>query len=442
MLIVGSACASGASAQTTFTNSNPITIDGVNAGPATPYPSTIDISGLSGSISKVTATIEGLSHTWPEDIDILLVGPGGQTVILMSDVDCSADVADINLVFDDGAADLMPDASAPLAGGTFKPTDRDSSGCAGSEPNDNFEAPAPGPPHGTALAAFDGTNPNGTWQLFVRDDFPSEDNGTIAKGWSLTISVTPPAISSPPTVSGNATNNQTLTASAGASSGGGTTTLSFVRCDASGNGCVPIPGATATRRGARTAATSVSYKLTSADIGHAIRVQQTVTNSGGSTSSQSSPTKAVVPDPAACSNVIFGATAGTNTLTGTVGGDRIDGLAGNDIISGVAGDDCLTGGLGNDRVSGGSGKDRMVGGAGKDRLSGGLGTDVISGGGGNDAISAGPGSKHILSGGSGRDAINSVNGKRDRVNGGSGRDTCRADRIDRLRSCQVRRIVR
>jgi Ca2+-binding RTX toxin-like protein len=36
------------------------------------------------------------------------------------------------------------------------------------------------------LSAFNGTNPNGAWQLFVQDDV-GWDSGSIAGGWSLTI---------------------------------------------------------------------------------------------------------------------------------------------------------------------------------------------------------------------------------------------------------------
>src|SRR5262249_48919460 len=40
----------------------------------------------------------------------------------------------------------------------------------------------------TALSVFKNTDPSGTWKLFVVDD-ASGDSGTIAGGWSLTLSV-------------------------------------------------------------------------------------------------------------------------------------------------------------------------------------------------------------------------------------------------------------
>jgi MYXO-CTERM domain-containing protein len=86
----------------------------------------------------------------------------------------------------------------PLVPGTFKPT---------NFPNaDAFPAPAPAPSGGSALSVFNGTNPNGTWSLYVIDDAPS-DGGSIGGGWSLNITVL-----SPPTSTPTATASATVTA--------------------------------------------------------------------------------------------------------------------------------------------------------------------------------------------------------------------------------------
>lgn len=146
---------------TTFENSDEIVINDDEQGPANPYPSEIDVSGLDGAIRDVTVTLYGLSHTWPDDLDVLLVGPEGQNVMLMSDAGGSLDVENVTLKFDDAAADFLPD-SGQIVSGTFKPTNY--------EMDTNLPNPAPPQPYGTTLSAFDGLNPNGTWRLFVFDD--------------------------------------------------------------------------------------------------------------------------------------------------------------------------------------------------------------------------------------------------------------------------------
>ena len=59
-----------------FTNAATITI--VDETSAVPYPSSIPVSGLTGVITNLSVTLRGLSHSWPDDMDVLLVGPGGQ----------------------------------------------------------------------------------------------------------------------------------------------------------------------------------------------------------------------------------------------------------------------------------------------------------------------------------------------------------------------------
>ena len=148
---------------------------------------------MSGSVSNVTATLRGFNQTWAADVDVLLVGPGGQKMILMSDAGSNA-VNGLTLTFSDAAATLLP--PGVFGSGTYRPmnyTD-DSSG------GDNFPSPAPAGPYGTNLAVFNGTPPNGAWSLYVFDDGPG-DTGTITNGWSLTITTQPSAASNtPPTV--------------------------------------------------------------------------------------------------------------------------------------------------------------------------------------------------------------------------------------------------
>jgi subtilisin-like proprotein convertase family protein len=142
------------------------------------YPSQIAVAGLPTNPIKVTVTLKGLSHTYPDDLDILLVGPRGQKIMLMSDAGGSADINNITLTFDDAAASKLPDNTAILSG-TFMPTD--------FATGENLPAPAPAGPYGTNLSAFNGLDPNGTWSLYVFDDAAS-DSGSMADGWSLKFS--------------------------------------------------------------------------------------------------------------------------------------------------------------------------------------------------------------------------------------------------------------
>ena len=159
----------------TFTNSLPISIP--DSGSAGSYPSTIAVSGMPGIISKMTVKLNDLSHSYPDDLDILLVGPGGQKVLLMSDAGGGSDAVSANVIFDSATTTSLPDNSQ-ISSRTYRPTNYGST--------DPFIAPAPGAPYGTNLGVFSGTSPNGSWQLFVLDD-EAKDLGSIAGGWELII---------------------------------------------------------------------------------------------------------------------------------------------------------------------------------------------------------------------------------------------------------------
>ena len=160
----------------TGANTNPIAI--ADGGTANPYPGEIQISGLPGYLSGLTVNLENFSHAAPDDVDVLLVAPNGRRIVLMSDVGGNTAVNNVSLTFTDSAAAFLPDNSA-LTTGIFKPTNIDSL--------DTFPSPAPqGAVSGTTLGAFYGTNPNGTWSLYVVDD-NGNNAGAISGGWNLDI---------------------------------------------------------------------------------------------------------------------------------------------------------------------------------------------------------------------------------------------------------------
>jgi subtilisin-like proprotein convertase family protein len=183
----------GATVGATSSFSNPTAIiipatgDGAATGaPSNPYPSNINVAGIVGTVSKVTVQLFNFNHTFPGDVDVLLVGPGGQRLLLMSDVGGGTDAVNANLTFDDAAAPI----GATVVSGTFSPTN------AGA--GDLFPAPAPAaPPDPQQLSVFNGVNPNGTWSLYVVDD-AAVDTGNINGGWRLNISTTDPSCCSSP----------------------------------------------------------------------------------------------------------------------------------------------------------------------------------------------------------------------------------------------------
>lgn len=162
----------------TFTNALAITIPETGTeGPASPYPSPIIVTGLTGPILKVTVTFNNLSHTYPGDISALLVGPGGETVILMATAGDGFDVENVTLTFDDAAPAQLPE-NDQIVSGTYQPTNYGIF--------TPFTSPAPDPPYGATLSVFNRTNPNGQWNLFIFDQFAA-DIGSMAGGWTLTI---------------------------------------------------------------------------------------------------------------------------------------------------------------------------------------------------------------------------------------------------------------
>jgi len=159
-------------------STTPISIPGSGkSGPASPYPSGVQITGVTSPVQRVSVTLHGLSHEFPDNLDVLLVGPTGQAVMLLSDVGGGTDVQGITLILDDTAPAALPDGS-PLVSGTYRPTNIGG--------NDAFPSPAPAGSYAATLAAFQGLDPNGTWQLFIMDD-SNPNSGVLQGGWTLTL---------------------------------------------------------------------------------------------------------------------------------------------------------------------------------------------------------------------------------------------------------------
>ncbi|RYZ45581.1 MAG: hypothetical protein EOP49_24965, partial [Sphingobacteriales bacterium] len=170
----------------TFANTTPIIIP-TTAGAASVYPSVITVSGTSAPVYDVTVKFKKLNHTWTNDLDILLVGPGGEKFILFSDVGASApDPVNADITLTDTSSILLSGSSV-ITTGIYKPSNVGTT--------DAFAAPAPAAPYNSAApggsatfaSVFRGINANGNWSLYVMDDAGS-DGGSFAEGWELVIS--------------------------------------------------------------------------------------------------------------------------------------------------------------------------------------------------------------------------------------------------------------
>jgi len=189
-----SAASTVAAGTFTFSNTNAIVINDSPTPPtiASPYPSPLTVSNITGSyVTKVTVQIHGFAHEFPADVDVVLVGPQGQNAVLMGNVGTEVlppPATNIDLTIDDDAASSMP-LDTPLVSGTYKPTQRQAF---------SFDFPPPAPATsnlmGPTLVNFKNVNPNGVWSLYVVDD-TNPDSGVITGGWSLSISTAPVALS-------------------------------------------------------------------------------------------------------------------------------------------------------------------------------------------------------------------------------------------------------
>lgn len=206
-LAVGSAAAAQA---TTMTFANPQGLGPSNGagtfGPANPYPSSISVAGVPGTVTDVNVTILGMSANG--DTDMVLRGPNGQAVMLMSDACVQGTSQTGNWIFDDSAPGFVsrPGPCSPSfpTQSSFRPSNyvpqpgapMDNS----TEPDDLSTATGgPPPPYVNALSFLAGGSPNGSWDLFVLDDNSACCVGfSINSGWALTLEVEPPAPSEPP----------------------------------------------------------------------------------------------------------------------------------------------------------------------------------------------------------------------------------------------------
>ena len=139
------------------------------------------VSGLVGSVASVTVTLSNLSHSFPEDLDIVLVSPGGQKVLLLSDAGASVAINNVTLTFNDTATGMVPSGSA-MASGTFRPSNY--------PPARRFQRQSGGPLRHQS-GRVQRLQPQWHRALYVFDDVPG-DSGRLAGGWSLALTTFDP----------------------------------------------------------------------------------------------------------------------------------------------------------------------------------------------------------------------------------------------------------
>jgi Ca2+-binding RTX toxin-like protein len=318
-----------------------------------------------------------------EEVRMLLVGPAGQTTLLYDHVLVADDEINVTFTLDDEAPGPLQNPIVP--GGSYKPTQV--AGCS------TFPAPAPAAPYGVALSAFDGTDPNGTWSLYVVDDFDG-NSGSIG-GWSLDITM---ATDQDADGVSDEDDNCPTVANAGQANSD---------LDAQGDACDGDDDNDAvadTADNCQFVANPGQGDLDHDGIGTACDTLE-------------------VPR-ADCAHPVTGTGGGDNRVL-TAGDDAFDGLGGNDNIVGRAGHDCLLGSGGSDNLTGDAGNDTLSGGTGNDNLLGGDGDDDVTGGTGSDNVVAGAGNDVV-------DVFDGAAG--DIVVCGSGVDTVYADPRDTVAS--------
>jgi len=148
---------------------------------------TVNNLGGWGRIADIFVTLGGLTHTFPTDLDFLLLGPGGTNLEFWSDAGGSTPISNGNFTIIDSGASLLPGFGG-IASGTYRPSDYgtvENSGNWGLAPSLIINHPATS---GTATfaSAFGGAwVDNSTWSLYVRDD-AAPDVGSLAS-WGFQI---------------------------------------------------------------------------------------------------------------------------------------------------------------------------------------------------------------------------------------------------------------
>jgi subtilisin-like proprotein convertase family protein len=191
---VGALALAGVAFASSFSNTAAISVPDGGGGTVGSAPvSQITVSG-EPTVNRLEVQVSGFSHAEPDDIDILLVGPNGTKVVLMSDAGSDNTVGGLDLIFDDQASQTLSDEGV-LSSGIYPPSNYGPSAIAacGSEPATDIFPNAPAGAVSANLDAFQGSDPNGVWSLYVVDDCGGF-MGSVDSGWMISVNPPPLAV--------------------------------------------------------------------------------------------------------------------------------------------------------------------------------------------------------------------------------------------------------
>lgn len=148
--------------------------------------------GVWARIVDIKIVLNGLSHTFPADLDFLLIGRNGVAFEFWSDAGADNDIVNGNFTIADSGASPLPQVTA-IGSGTYRPADygalEDGSNW-GLSPSLTINHAAPA---GTATlaSAFAGTWESGigNWNLYIKDDAPGDTGSLTQWGFQITENI-------------------------------------------------------------------------------------------------------------------------------------------------------------------------------------------------------------------------------------------------------------
>jgi subtilisin-like proprotein convertase family protein len=150
--------------------------------PSIPYNDAfISVSGLRGTVVGVRVRLLGLQHQNLGDMNILLLAPNGNAVMLISDAGVGSNVDNLNLTFSETASTPLPAAGAIFSGDY----------AATNYPGSDAMPPNAPAPNRTAISQFTGvpwSEAVGPWYLFCYDKAVTA--GGFLRNWTLEILTT------------------------------------------------------------------------------------------------------------------------------------------------------------------------------------------------------------------------------------------------------------